>query len=136
MKKRNVTKNVMLVDGVENSDDFVDCIITNTREGAFVIDPKCKIKDVNTSILKECKVSRQDLIGHFCYEFTQQRNNQCLKNKNKCPLAKVFQTNKPVRFFREHSKYSKNRSIKEFFAYPFFSEDGRCVYYCTNDVVR
>ena len=128
MKKRNVPKNMMLVNGVENSDDFIDCIITNTTEGAFVIDPKCKIKDVNTSILKECKVSRQDLIGHFCYEFTQQRNNQCLKNKNKCPLTEVFQTNKPVRFFHEQSKYSKNRRIKEFFAYPFFSEDGNINY--------
>ena len=128
----------MLVNGVEKSEDFVDCIITNTTEGAFIIDPECIIKDVNTSILKECKVTRQDLIGHFCYEFTQERNNQCLKNQNRCPLTKVFQTNKPVRFFSEHSKYSKNRRIKEFFAYPFFSEDGNINYKVEfiNDISR
>ena len=127
----------------KKSKNIFDCILNGQKEGVVLVDPNFVIKDINKSILTQYKITRDEVVGQYCYEFTRNHNQPCLKKSNKCPLMEVLHTNKPVRVFSQpldkqvqptHGAHKTGRgNVKknlnaELFAFPIFDDDGELNY--------
>jgi PAS domain S-box-containing protein len=143
MKNGIITKYLEVGENSKRSKNIFDCILNGQNEGVVLVDPNFVIKDINKSILTQYRITRDEIVGQYCYEFTRNHGKPCLRRTNSCPLLEVLHTNKPVRVFSHpRDKYVqpmdgahkttkakiKPKMNAELFAFPIFGDDGEINY--------
>jgi PAS domain S-box-containing protein len=130
MKKYNENKHLEIADEVRIVQNTPNDTLNDIAESVLIIDPNFIVKNVNESFLKQYNLSREDIIGHYCFEFAKNINKPCLKTRDKCPLRDAFMKNKPGKVFHNQAllcdarKISDAVSCTEFTAFPIYSEKG------------
>ncbi len=77
---------------LEKRNQEIQAILDGLEEFIVVINPDKTIADTNHSFLEKMGYSREEVIGHKCYEVFQKSNRQCEPGKRNlnCPHDEVF----------------------------------------------
>ena len=121
---QDITERKQAEEELRISRDYLDRILNAMYEGVMVIDRDFLIKDVNNRFLKQYNCTRQEVVGHKCYEITHRSNRPCSGTEHTCPAKNVFDTTKPVRAEHIHSKQNGEEAIIEINSFPLFDKDG------------
>ncbi|MFO7749492.1 MAG: ATP-binding protein [Desulfobacteraceae bacterium] len=96
------------------------------QEDIIVIGSDYIIKDVNESFLEKLGLSRDEVLGSFCYEVTHHQQMPCSGNQHPCPLKEVYKTGKPATATHVHLDRNERKIYYAISCYPFF-EDGEII---------
>ncbi len=94
------------------------------HEDVIVIDLDHKILDINETFLKNLGLTRNEVVGRYCYEVAHRQSAPCSGNDHPCPLAEVKKTGKPSRTTHIHLDQNGNRYYVSISCYPL-AEKGK-----------
>ena len=94
------------------------------NDDVLVIGADYRIMDINVSMLNKLGVTREAVIGRFCYEITHHQNIPCSGEDHPCPLIQSFSTKKPCQTTHVHLDKGKREIYYSISCYPIF-ENGQ-----------
>ena len=94
------------------------------NEDVLVIGADYRIMDVNAPMLGKLGVTREEVIGRFCYEITHHQNIPCSGEEHPCPLIQSFNTKKPTQTTHVHLDNQNREIYYSISCYPIF-ENGQ-----------
>jgi len=81
---------------------YLQAVIDSLDDQLMIIDRDLRITQVNTAVLQHVRASRQEVIGHHCYEVSHGVAEPCVPPACECPVRKVWETGKPVHVTHYH----------------------------------
>ncbi len=99
---------------------------TLTHEDVLVIAMNYKILDINESLLNKLGLTRDEVIGRYCYEITHHLDSPCTGEHHPCPLIKTTETKKHFTTTHIHLDKNKKDIYYSISTYPIL-EDGDVV---------
>ena len=94
------------------------------NEDVLVIGADYRIMDINAPMLNKLGVTREAVIGRFCYEITHHQNSPCSGEDHPCPLIQCFNTKKPSQTTHVHLDNQNREIYYSISCYPIF-ENGQ-----------
>ena len=73
----------------------METILNGIQDFILVITPEKKIIDVNASFLRQMNYSREEVVGHKCYEVFHRITRKSSNCQLVCPLEKVVRNKRP-----------------------------------------
>ncbi|WP_300457388.1 ATP-binding protein [Desulfobacula sp.] len=92
-------------------------------EDVTVIDLDYKILDINETFLKKLGLTRDEVIGHYCYEITHHRSVPCSGNEHPCPLANVKKTGQSSKTTHVHLDTNGKKHYVSISCYPLVEKN-------------
>jgi two-component system, NtrC family, sensor kinase len=92
------------------------------HEDVVVIGLDHKIIDINDTFLKKLGLTRDEAIGHNCYEITHHHSIPCSGKEHPCPLATVIETGNPSRATHIHKDQNGNNRHVSISCYPLLEK--------------
>ncbi|MCK5164819.1 MAG: PAS domain-containing protein [Desulfobacula sp.] len=93
------------------------------NEHVIVIGLDHKILDINETFLKNLGLTKDDVIGHYCYEITHRQSVPCSGKEHPCPLADVKKTGQPSKATHIHIDQNGNKQYLSISCYPLVEKD-------------
>ncbi|MCD4677217.1 MAG: PAS domain-containing protein [Desulfobacula sp.] len=93
------------------------------NEHVIVIGLDHKILDINETFLKNLGLTKDDVIGHYCYEITHRQSVPCSGKEHPCPLADVKKTGQPSKATYIHIDQNGNKQYLSISCYPLVEKD-------------
>ena len=93
------------------------------------IDKNFKITHANSEFCKYHNISKEEVIGSYCYKSTHKLDKPCSSEDNVCPLEFVIKTGKSFRGLHKHSSGGKI-TLKEQFATPYKTKNDEVLSVC------
>ncbi len=100
-------------------------ILDGIQEFILVITPDSIIVDVNKPFLEMMGYTRDEVIGHKCYEIYQRSDFPCDKRETICPLKKAILNRKPSQQIRPRRGPNGGWRYFEVTIYPIWETDGK-----------
>jgi two-component system, NtrC family, sensor kinase len=94
------------------------------NEDVLVIGADYRILDINAPMLSKLGVTREAVIGRFCYEITHHQDSPCSGEDHPCPLIQCFKTHKPSQTTHVHLDNQNREIFYSISCYPIF-ENGQ-----------
>ncbi len=93
------------------------------NEDVLVIGADYRIMDINAPMLSKLGVSRETVIGRYCYEITHHLDRPCSGEEHPCPLEQSFNTQKPSQTTHIHLDNQKREIYYAISCYPILEND-------------
>ena len=106
---------------------FLERVINSIQEEILVIDTEFKIVDANDAALKAAGLSKQEVLGKYCYQISHQSHAPCSSKDHPCPLQKVLRTGSHCQVTHKHHKSDGEIRYYELVHYPLKDEKGEVV---------
>ncbi|MBU0545123.1 MAG: response regulator [Proteobacteria bacterium] len=90
------------------------------NDDVLVIGADYRIIDINLPMLCKLGVTREEVIGRFCYEVTHHQNSPCSGKDHPCPLIQSFNTKKPFQTTHVHLDNQNREIYYSISCYPIF----------------
>ncbi|MCZ7383570.1 MAG: PAS domain-containing protein [Candidatus Methanoperedens sp.] len=103
----------------EAAENYLETLFDNIDDGIFVVNSDHEIVKVNKSFLKLLGLNEERVIGKTCHEMVFGDKAQYMTEE--CPVKKLLQTKKPLRFMHEAS-IKGTKKIFEINASPFLDK--------------
>lgn len=100
-------------------------ILDGIQEFILVITPDSRIVDVNKPFLEMMGYTRDEVIGHKCYEIYQRSDFPCDQRETICPLKKTILNRKPSQQIRPRKGPRGELRYFEVNIYPIWEKDGK-----------
>jgi PAS domain S-box-containing protein len=100
-------------------------VLNGIQEFILVITPESVIVDVNEAFLKSMDYTRDEVIGHKCYEVYQRSNYPCDQREAVCPLKKAILNRRPSQQIRPRQGRNGKLRYFEVTVYPIWEKDGK-----------
>ncbi len=94
------------------------------NEDVMVIGADYRIMDINVPMLSKLGVTRDAVIGRYCYEITHHLDRPCSGDEHPCPLEQSFKTQKPSQTTHIHLDTQEREIYYAISCYPLL-ENGR-----------
>lgn len=109
-------------EATERNNRFLKSILDSLSNPLYVINAH----DYTIEIANEAAVQRApgDKIYEHCYELLNDTNSPCKGQEYPCPVRKIIETKKPVKFEREIKDTKGGKQIYEVHSYPIFDANG------------
>jgi len=121
VKKKNIAKKY------EETKALYSGLINDLiQEDVLVIGRDYRIIDINNTLLNKLGQTRQDVIGHYCYEITHHQNTPCNGAHHPCPLVQTLKTGKPSQTTHIHLDKEKKEIHCSISTYPL-GDDGEII---------
>lgn len=96
------------------------------QEEVIMIDHRFRIIDTNDAFLLKFGLTRDQVIGQFCYKITHHMENPCSGDNHPCPLIQTLGTEKPSQTTHIHLDREGREIYYSISTYPLI-EDGKVV---------
>ena len=94
------------------------------HEDVLVIAPTYQILDANDALLKRLGRTREEVIGHSCFEVTHHYTSPCAVDNCQCPLKETLATQKPFTTTHVHLDKEKHEHHVAISCYPLMGPEG------------
>ena len=94
------------------------------HEDVLVIAPNYQILDANDALLKRLGRTREEVIGHSCFEVTHHYTSPCAVENCQCPLKETMATQKPFTTTHVHLDKEKHEHHVAISCYPLMGPEG------------
>ncbi|MCP4753319.1 MAG: PAS domain-containing protein, partial [Proteobacteria bacterium] len=92
------------------------------QEDVLVIDPDYRIIDVNSTVLNRFGLSKEEVVGKYCYEITHHQDFPCTGDKHPCPLLKTMEMIEPSQTTHTHLDKNGREIYFSISTYPLIEE--------------
>lgn len=92
------------------------------QEEVLVIDHRFRIIDTNDAFLEKFGLTRDQVIGQFCYKITHHLENPCSGKDHPCPLIQTLKTEKPSQTTHIHLDKDGRKIYYSISTYPLIEE--------------
>ena len=93
------------------------------NEQVIVIGLDHKILDINETFLKNLGLTRDEVIGHDCFEITHRQPKPCSGKDHPCPLSVVKETGQASKATHIHIDQNGNKQYLSISCYPFIEKN-------------
>lgn len=121
---QDITDRIQAEEALGDSHNYLNNILNGMFAGMLVLDLNYEIVDVNSSFLEENNISREEVIGHKCYEITHQSNQPCDSSECVCPMRLIAETTSPTQVEHRHVSLEGEERFVEIYFFPLFEADG------------
>ena len=120
------------------SPGYLKSLIMALNEDILVIDRDFTIIDVNDRALTTTGRTRDEVVGHHCYEISHGYNRPCPESGEDCALTEVFSTGRPERCQHVHTARDGSQRHVDIAMAPLFDADGvvTCVVESARDMTE
>ncbi len=87
---------------LKEREHYYRSLIHSLHEDIIVIDKDYRIVDINNSALKTVGLTKEQVIGKYCYEVTHRASKPCHLTGETCALKQVFETGTSVNLHHVH----------------------------------
>ena len=94
------------------------------HEDVLVIASNYQILDANDALLKRLGRTREEVIGHSCFEVTHHYTSPCAVENCQCPLKETLATQKPFTTTHVHLDKEENEHHVAISCYPLVGPEG------------
>jgi len=94
------------------------------HEDVLVIAPTYQILDANDALLKRLGRTREEVIGHSCFEVTHHYTSPCAVDNCQCPLKETLATQKPFTTTHVHLDKEEREHHVAISCYPLMGPEG------------
>jgi PAS domain S-box-containing protein len=94
------------------------------HEDVLVIASNYQILDANDALLKRLGRTREEVIGHSCFEVTHHYTSPCAVENCQCPLKETLATQKPFTTTHVHLDKEKREHHVAISCYPLMGTEG------------
>jgi len=103
---------------------IVDSVFSSIRDRVLIMRPDYKIVDANEALLQWVGMSKEEIIGKFCYQITHRTLEPCRDKGCYCPLSESLETGGVGHAIHEH--YDRDNEIRycEVTTVPLKSRNG------------
>lgn len=109
---------------------YLYSIINSLDDELIVIDRDYRIVDVNDIFLTNLHMTKDEILGEFCYRISHNSPEPCNTSQHMCPINSVWETGKAAKTTHIHEFQGKNGPEKRFvdiIASPITDEQGNVV---------
>ncbi len=106
-----------------------EVILNRADVPAMLISKDFKILKVNDTFIRLMGVSREDIIGGFCYKVTHNRESACALPYDICPAKEAIEKNKPCVQLHTHFDKQGNPFLVDVVVTPVPDSSDRFLYY-------
>jgi PAS domain S-box-containing protein len=92
------------------------------QEEVLVIDHRFRIIDTNDAFLEKFGLTRDQVIGQFCYTITHHLENPCSGKDHPCPLIQTLETEKPSQTTHIHLDRDGRKIYYSISTYPLIEQ--------------
>ncbi|SPD75462.1 conserved hypothetical protein [uncultured Desulfobacterium sp.] len=110
---------------LRDRNEEMETILDGIQDFILVITPEKEIVDVNASFLRQMNYSRDDVVGHKCYEVFQRVTKKSSNCHLVCPLEKVVQNKKPHQAVLTRLNQKGELQYGELTIFPIWESDGK-----------
>ncbi len=103
--------------------DFGTLILETMDEGVAILDRSLKIQSCNTSYLTSHDVSRENVIGEYCYRVSRRSLKPC--DESICPVRQCYKKKQPVKCMHVNFDSDGNEHYCDVIALPVKNKRGR-----------
>jgi PAS domain S-box-containing protein len=103
---------------------FLERVINSIQEQIFVIDTDFKILDANDAALKAAGLSKEQVVGKYCYQISHQSQTPCSSRDHPCPMQDVLRTGSYSQVTHKHHTSDGEIRYYELIHYPLKDEEG------------
>ncbi len=103
----------------------IETILNGIQDFILVITPDKEIIDVNASFLRQMHYSREEVVGHKCYEVFQRVTKKSSNCHLVCPLEKVVRNKRPCQAILSRVDYKGEVQYGELTIFPIWEKDGK-----------
>lgn len=96
------------------------------QEEAMVIDKDYRVIDMNEAMMNKLGRTSEEALGEFCYKLGHHLDKPCSGENHPCPLAEVYEKNKPCMTTHVHLDQNNNEIYYAISCYPLTNQ-GRIV---------
>jgi len=82
--------------------DHLRKILNSLEDELLVIDFNYLITEVNEAALLKHSMTREEMIGQYCYAVLHNNTEPCNHPNHRCPIGEVLKTNKPAKATHTH----------------------------------
>ncbi len=109
---------------------YLYSIINSLDDQLMVIDRDYRIIDVNDAVLTNLNITKEGILGEFCYRISHHSSEPCNTRRHMCPIDSVWKTGKPAKTTHIHeyqNESTKRKQYVEIIASPIVDEKGSVV---------
>ena len=88
---------------------IVDNVFSSIQDRVLIMSPNHKIVDANQALLQSLGMTKEDIIGRYCYEVSHQSASPCEEKGYLCPMRESEETGRMAHAIHEH--YDRNRQL-------------------------
>jgi two-component system, sporulation sensor kinase E len=105
---------------------ILTALFDQIQDDILLLDNKGKVLDVNQSIVKKAGKSKQQLLGHFCWELFADiaPSSGCDLKSPDCPFRKALKDGMPAESLQTWVNKDGRAQYYRVYAYPVFNEQG------------
>lgn len=121
-----IWKAIRLEEGkLRERNEEIETILNGIEDFILVITPEKEIIDVNASFLRQMNTSREEVVGHKCYEVFQRATRKSSNCHKVCPLEKVIQNKRPFQAVLSRVDHKGELRYGELTIFPIWEKDGK-----------
>lgn len=109
---------------------YLYSIINSLDDQLMVIDRDYRIIEVNDTVLTNLNMTKQEILGEFCYRISHNSSEPCSTSRHLCPINSVWETGKPAKTTHIHEQQvnrAKEKHFVDIIASPIKDERGSVV---------
>ena len=92
------------------------------QEDVLVIGHDYRIIDVNNTVLNRLGLSREQVIGQYCFQITHRQNYPCTGTNHPCPLIETMETIEPSQTTHVHLDKNNKEIYFSIATYPLIED--------------
>lgn len=106
--------------------EFSETVLNSINEPIAIIDPHSyKLIDINEAFLNDVNLSKELVIGKYCYDITHHLNGPCDSDKHKCPMQECLKTGLTCTTRHLHRDRNNESVYVDVGTHPIKGENGR-----------
>ncbi|MDY0041535.1 MAG: ATP-binding protein [Desulforhabdus sp.] len=103
---------------------IVESVFASMQDRVLIMQPDRKILDANEALLKSMGMSKEELVGKYCYQVSHQSMSPCDEKGYLCPLNESLQTGGVAHAIHEHFDRSNQTWYCEVTTVPLKNDQG------------
>ncbi|MBW1675071.1 MAG: PAS domain-containing protein [Deltaproteobacteria bacterium] len=103
---------------------FLERVINSIQEEILVIDTNFKIVDANDAALKAVSLTKEEVVGKYCYQICYQSQTPCNSKDHPCPMQDVLRTGNYSQATHKRHKSDGEARYYDLVLYPLKDENG------------
>lgn len=105
----------------------IENLMNSIDEGIMVIGLDHNLMEINPTITKNMKLSRDEIIGRKCYEISHKRDRPCEAPHDICPMELVLETGDSAMVTHKHFDRDGNEIYVELLCSPIKDKNGEII---------
>ncbi|MCK8601167.1 ATP-binding protein [Desulfoferrobacter suflitae] len=104
---------------------IVDSIFSSIQDRVLIMQPDLRILDANQALLDSVGMTKDEIIGKYCYQVSHQATGPCSERGDICPLAESIETGGMAHAIHEHFDRNSQMWYCEVTTMPLKNSQGK-----------